>query len=270
MRPRRFPNREARLPATLNVRILGIDANGKAFHQAATTLDISLSGARINGVTVNLRQGDILGLQSGGAKSRFKVAWVIGNGDGTFEIGLECTEKGGSPWHNGIQRLKEGDRRNDQRFPCKGSVSLHSALLATPIFGVLCDVSERGCYVQCATVAAVSDILSGEFIINDMQFSGVVEVCHSLPTVGMGLRWCDLGCDGQETLKTILHMLLLHSIDANSGKTKVLAQVNTLRELVTTLQERPSDNGSLAYAETIVQLSDALEETRHALKSVQS
>ena len=49
--------RELRLPATLNVRILGIDANGKAFHQPATTLDISMSGARITGLAAKLNPG---------------------------------------------------------------------------------------------------------------------------------------------------------------------------------------------------------------------
>src|ERR1700676_2329617 len=86
--------REARLLVTLDVRILGIDANGKPFHQAAMTVDISLSGVRVTGLTAKLNHGDIVGLQSGGEKCRFKVSWVSTNADGTYQVGLHCLEKG--------------------------------------------------------------------------------------------------------------------------------------------------------------------------------
>ena len=89
--------RELRLPATLNVRILGIDANGKAFHQPATTLDISMSGARITGLAAKLNPGDIVGLQSGGAKSRFKVAWVRSNRDGSLRDWAALHREGRMP-----------------------------------------------------------------------------------------------------------------------------------------------------------------------------
>jgi hypothetical protein len=59
---RRF---EARLPATLDVRMLGIDAKGKSFYQAARTVDLSASGARVTGLNAKLNPGDIIGIQSG-------------------------------------------------------------------------------------------------------------------------------------------------------------------------------------------------------------
>ena len=80
--------REARLPVALNVRILGIDADGKPFHQAVATVDISLSGARITGLTAKLNPGDIVGLQSGGEKCRFKVSWIALTG--MAPIKLDC------------------------------------------------------------------------------------------------------------------------------------------------------------------------------------
>jgi hypothetical protein len=41
--------REARLPTSMEVRVLGIDADGKAFHQAAKTIDIRGKDHRIEG-----------------------------------------------------------------------------------------------------------------------------------------------------------------------------------------------------------------------------
>jgi hypothetical protein len=262
--------REMRLPAKLDVRILGMDADGKAFHAAAATLDISLSGARITGLAVRLNQGDIVGLQSEGAKSRFRVAWVRGNRDGTYLLGLHCLEKGGSPWRDKVQQVKEGDRRSYERFPCNGTVSLRSASLSAPLWGTLRDVSERGCYVQCIQVAELGDTLSGQFIINGVQIDGVAEVRNSLPSIGMGLQWSDLGGGGQEKLNGILRSLAKGSIDINPGKAKVLTQVNKLHQLVAALRERLESDHAMVRAETMVQLGDAQEKLTAALKSMQS
>jgi hypothetical protein len=263
--------RELRLPATLNVRILGIDANGKAFHQPATTLDISLSGARVTGLAAKLNQGDIVGLQSGGAKSRFKVSWVKPNRDGTWELGLHCMEPGGCLWRDRMQaQAKEGDRRSDQRYACNGSVTLHSTSFSTPIWGTLRDVSARGCYVQCTQVTATGEILSGQFVLNGVQLNAVAEVRNSLPGVGMGMQWSDLGCDGEAKLNSILRAMALDNVDGDSGKAKALAQVNKLHQLVATLRERLESNHSLVHAETIGKLGSAQEDLMAALKSMQS
>jgi PilZ domain-containing protein len=262
---------ELRLPATLNVRILGIDANGKAFHQPATTLDISLSGARITGLAAKLNQGDIVGLQSGGAKSRFKVAWVKANRDGTFEMGLRCMEPGGCPWRDRMQtQAKEGDRRSEERYACNGSVTLYSTSFSTPIWGTLRDVSERGCYVQSTQVAAIGEILSGQFVINGVQLNALAEVRNTVLSVGMGLQWSDLGCDGETRLNCILRALALDGVEGNSGKAKALAQVTKLHQLVNTLRERLESDHSLVHADTIGKLGSAQENLMAALKSMQS
>jgi hypothetical protein len=263
--------RELRLPATLSVRILGIDANGKAFHQPATTLDISQSGARITGLAAKLNPGDIVGLQSGGAKSRFKVAWVRGNRDGSSEIGLHCIEPHGCPWRDRLQKqAREGDRRSEDRYACNGPATLHSTSCSTPIWGTLRDVSERGCYVQCTQVTSIGEILSGQFVINGVQLNAVIEVRNSRPTVGMGLQWCDLGCDGEARLQSILRALALVNSDGDSGKKKALAQTNKLHQLLTALQERLESEHCLVQAETIGKLGEAQENLTEALKSMQS
>lgn len=263
--------RERRLPATLNVRILGIDADGKAFHQPATTLDISISGARIAGLAAKLNPGDIVGLQSGGAKSRFKVAWSRGNRDGTSELGLRCMEPGGTPWRDRLQNpAKEGDRRSEERYPCNGKVTLQLASSSIPIWGTLLDVSELGCYVQCSQVTVTGEIISGQFDINGVQLNALVEVCNVVPAVGMGLRWSDLGSDGETRLNNILRVLALASSDANSHKEKALARLNKLHQLVATLRERLESEHALVHADTIGRLDEAQETLMAALKSVQS
>jgi hypothetical protein len=261
--------REARLPVALGVRILGIDADGKPFHQAVTTIDISLSGARVGGLTARLNASDIVGLQSSGEKSRFRVSWVRDTGSGTFQVGLQSLEKGTSPWRDKMKQVTPGDRRVDDRYPCNGSVSLRSAAFTTPIWGTLRDISAGGCYVQCVNVAAAGDIVSGQFTLNGIQINGVAEVRTSRATVGMGLRWCDLGWDGQERLNNIIRALSLNYSETNSSKVKALAQLEKLHQLVAALRERLESNHTLVDVQMIGRLSDAQERLAAALKSVQ-
>lgn len=267
MQPKR---REARLPATLSVRILGIDAFGKPFHQAATTVDISMNGARITGITAQLKPGDVVGLQSGGEKCRFNVTWVLKNPDASYQAGLSCVEKGMSPWREKMAQVIAGERRTDDRYPCNGSVSLRSAAFTTPIWGTLRDISSGGCYVQCVNVAAKGDIVSGQFTVNGVQINGVAEVRSSRTTVGMGLMWCDLGWDGQEKLNNILNTLSLNYTDTNSAKVKALGQLEKLHQLVMALRERMESNHTLVDVQMIGRLSDAQERLTAALKSLQT
>lgn len=260
---------EARLPVELNVRVLGIDANGKPFHQAVVTTDISLSGARVTGLTAKLNRGDIVGLQSSGAKCRFKVSWISVNTDGTYEAGLHCLEKGTSPWRETMQQARGDDRRGNERFPCHGTASLHSTTISTPIWGMLRDIGPGGCYVQCVNPSDQGDVVSGQFVVNGVQINGVAQVRISRAAVGMGLQWCDLGWDGQEKLNNLLRTLSLNHTEKDNGKVKALAQLDKLHQLVMALRERVESNHTLVDVQMIGRLSDAVERLSEALKSVQ-
>lgn len=260
--------REVRMPVALSVRILGIDANGKAFHQGVVTADVSLSGARVTGLTAKLNQGDIVGLQSGGEKCRFKVSWVATNRDGTYQAGLQCLEKGTSPWRETMQKAKGDERRGDERFPCNGSASVHAASNTT-IWGTLRDISSGGCYVQCVNPAADGDIVSGQFVVNGVQINAVAEVSNSRATVGMGLQWCDLGWDGQEKLNNLLQTFSMNSGRNDSSRSKALAQLEKLHQLVMALQERLESDHTLVDVQMIGRLGDALERLSAVLKGVQ-
>jgi hypothetical protein len=261
--------REVRMPVTLSVRILGIDANGKAFHQGVVTADVSLSGARITGLTAKLNQGDIVGLQSGGEKCRFKVSWIGTNRDGTYQAGLQSLEKGTSPWRETMNKAKGSERRGDERYPCNGSASVHSASLSNTIWGTLRDISAGGCYVQCLNPAPVGDIVSGQFVVSGVQINCVAEVSSSRATVGMGLQWCDLGWDGQEKLDKLLQTFSMNSGGADANRQKALGQLEKMHQLVGVLRERLESQHTLVDVQMIGRLGDALERLAAVLKSVQ-
>ncbi len=260
--------REARLLVTLDVRLLGIDANGKPFHQPAVTVDISMSGVRVTGLAAKLNRGDIVGLQSGGEKCRFKVSWIIPNGDGTYQAGLHCLQKGTCPWRETMQ-IKGDNRRGNERYPCNGSASVHTPTLSTPIWGSLRDIGAGGCYVQCVNPAEQGDTVSGQFVVNGVQINGVAQVRSSRATVGMGLEWCDLGWDGQEKLNNLLQTLSLNPAEMDANKVKARAQLDKIHQLVMALRERLEKNHTLVDVQMIGRLNDAMERLAEALKSVQ-
>lgn len=67
--------REERTTVAAPIRIWGMDANGKPFSVPATTYDLTRFGARVMGIRVPLAPGEIVGVQHGSEKARFRVAW---------------------------------------------------------------------------------------------------------------------------------------------------------------------------------------------------
>jgi hypothetical protein len=68
--------REARTSIDLALTVWGVDTRGERFVQEAHALDISLSGALLSGLDVELRSGDVVGILYGSRKARFRVIWV--------------------------------------------------------------------------------------------------------------------------------------------------------------------------------------------------
>lgn len=67
---------EARTPAELGVTIWGVDTRGERFLQEARAREVSLSGALLTGLDVELRSGDVVGILYANRKARFRVVWV--------------------------------------------------------------------------------------------------------------------------------------------------------------------------------------------------
>jgi hypothetical protein len=68
--------RENRLYLRLPVRICGVDVQGEAFEQDATTFDLTATGVRLQGITHDLKRGGIVSIEYRGSKASFKVRWV--------------------------------------------------------------------------------------------------------------------------------------------------------------------------------------------------
>ncbi len=88
--------REPRFPLHTPILVFGYDRLGRAFMEQAQTLDISIAGARLTGLSSEVVPGFILAVQQGDRRARFQVLWVgQPNTDLEGHIGLQCVEVGG-------------------------------------------------------------------------------------------------------------------------------------------------------------------------------
>ena len=74
----RSPERrsEPRTKADLAITVWGVDARGERFLQKTHAREISLSGALLSGLELDLRSGDVVGILYAGKKARYRVVWV--------------------------------------------------------------------------------------------------------------------------------------------------------------------------------------------------
>jgi hypothetical protein len=67
---------EPRTKESLVVTINGRDKNGRFFNEQVEASRISKSGALLSGISRHVRSGDVIWVEYGGKKSRFKVVWM--------------------------------------------------------------------------------------------------------------------------------------------------------------------------------------------------
>ena len=92
----------ARVPAILPVRIWGTNREGRPFSEYVCTVNISGTGARLNGVRTPLSIGDTLGLQYRNRQARFRIAWMVSTPSWGTELGLQCLQPEKNIWQTDL------------------------------------------------------------------------------------------------------------------------------------------------------------------------
>jgi hypothetical protein len=91
--------RETRAEADLSVTVWGVDTRGERFLQEARAREISLSGALLSGLEVELRSGDVVGILYEGRKARYRVIWVRYGGEARkVQVAVHRIEPDACPW----------------------------------------------------------------------------------------------------------------------------------------------------------------------------
>jgi hypothetical protein len=207
---------ESRLEADIPVRIWGMDADSRPFFQNALAGNISSDGALLSGINHSLKTGEVIGIQYGERKARFRVIWAIDAGPTRkIEAGVQILPQQMNPWQD-LAPAPSGDRarhggpnkrrfvRHKVLFPIEiGFSDVRRAHMQTNAT----DIGGRGCYVETllplprGTEVIIIFWMDSEKI----KTSGIVRA--SDPGVGMGIEFTALDNQVQERLQRLLEKL---------------------------------------------------------------
>jgi hypothetical protein len=91
--------KEARTQQAVRVWVYGTDPSGNPFSQTAYSVDVSRSGARLEGVGFLTAPGMTIEIKRGWKKARFRVVWVGGPGTSRAgQVGVLCLEPDKNIW----------------------------------------------------------------------------------------------------------------------------------------------------------------------------
>ena len=104
-----FPERRRhkRKKVILPVRLSRGDANGQAAGQFLHTIDITETGARVGGLHTVIEPGQLITLQRGQAKARFRVIWTKQLSPSELHAGIESAELDKNIWGFDLQDPEE-------------------------------------------------------------------------------------------------------------------------------------------------------------------
>ncbi len=206
---------ESRLEADIPVRVWGMDAEARPFFQNASAGNISSDGALLSGINHQLKTGEVIGIQYGERKARFRVVWVIDAGPvRKIEAGVQLLPNQQLPWK---ELTPEPPGKRSHGGPNKRRYVRHKVLFPIEIgFPDVrrshmqtnaTDIGGRGCYVETLLPLPMGTEVLIIFWMDSekIKTSGIVRA--SDPGVGMGIEFTELENQVQERLQNLLEKM---------------------------------------------------------------
>jgi hypothetical protein len=105
-----YRRKRNRVKMVLAVRVSGVDSQGQKFDMLTHTLDLSLCGVRIGGLSgIALREGSTVLIHRKNRKATFRITWVGAQGTArTGHVGLQSIDAPPEFW--GLELPHEGER----------------------------------------------------------------------------------------------------------------------------------------------------------------
>jgi len=212
--------KEKRIEAVYPIRLWGMDATGKPFIEAATTLNVSRSGALLKGAPAKLSVGDVVGLRSGDRKCRFEVIWL--GRKGTLDegyLGLKSVEDGKHIWDPKILeefadeidtyiRPPQRENRLLTRLKCSLSAEVGSDGSASRARTFVTDINIGGCYVSMPSPYPVEAQLTIALWLDDRTklWVDAIVISHH-QGLGMGVKFLNLSRRNFDELNRMIAQL---------------------------------------------------------------
>ena len=229
----------------LPVRMWGMDAYGRPFTRSATTVDISRQGARIKDLGCELNPGEIVGIQHGNEKARFRVSWVSVARALQIpgQLGVNCIEPGRCIWERELRQatqqipppLRAANTAQPgqpatpaaagssalpsllptaadvqptmQMYACKGTAEIRVVQTGVLHKGVLTRISAIGCYVETFTPLAPQTLVDLLLKTVDLELHCTAMVRTADAHFGMSLNFNRMTPDLTARLRMILQRL---------------------------------------------------------------
>jgi hypothetical protein len=204
-------------------------ANGHAFFQNAYARDLRIEGAMLSGIEHPLQAEDVIGVQYGDKKARFRVVRVRDAGlpqriqaDVELLSGQEC------PWKDLVKHDPEqsaanagaaasSNKRTFPRLKVQFPIELRDERgVGAPMQTPTADVSGRGCYVESRVPLPLGTKLNLVFWVESEKITTAGLVRASDPGVGMGIEFVGLDDVARERLQTFLEKLVAESGSATA------------------------------------------------------
>jgi hypothetical protein len=284
--------REERVPAVLDVRVWGMDINKKPFTETAKTFDITRNGARISGLQAMVMLGEIIAVQHGDMKARWKVCWNgAADSHRAGQIGVHSLEPDKYLWGTPLNEIRQKTmqvvtspspakgRRVHERLACNGKVEARRQGVGHTSWGSLSDVSITGCYVE--TIDPLPKGVHGNFVIRaeglnvDITAEGEVRVSH--PLVGYGVVFTSLTledrtrlndfCDSLKGIKKVEEPLPPSPADNAAGPERpAIARVlERAEEVLRQVETQAAQSSRELDSRVIMELNQAVARTRQTI-----
>lgn len=203
----------------LIVRVWGM-AGGHAFFQNVYARELRSDGALLTGIEHPLQPEDVIGVQYGGKKARFRVRRVDDAGvppriqvDVEILAGQECPWKELTSTADGLDpaRPDADGNSNKRRFP-RHKIGFPLELRNEKGGGAAMqtnssDISGRGCYVETLVPLALGTNLAVTLWIEGEKVTCPAQVRSSDPGVGMGIEFIGLNRSTKERLQEHIEKL---------------------------------------------------------------
>jgi hypothetical protein len=212
------------LPVTI------LRSNG-AERQLAHTLDVTEISARLGGLSVQLQPGEIIEVQRGGVKAKFRVYWMGASGtDLEGQAGVRGLDPAKTIWSTHLP-ADESDisvdalhlRRttpsyrtsvasaSEQRQPARYEYNAGATLRAPgsnyPVRVQLKSVHLNGLYVETVTTLPLNTVVSLELLIEGIAMEAAGVVNTSTPRVGMEIGFHKVAPETQRKIVLALQKL---------------------------------------------------------------
>ena len=205
----------------MQIRIAGIDVNGRPLLQMVTTRNISRRGALLEGLQGTLKPEETVALTYKNNKARFRVSWVGETGSARAgQIGVQSVDATKCIWDAALLPPPAPDtyaapareRRKHRRVPCRLGAELYVQGSETLTRVHVTNISLGGCFLEMATLAPDKAHVKLVVWVNDTKLAVQGVVVSRRPGFGVSIKFTELTEEARGQLQLFLQSQVAASV----------------------------------------------------------